>query len=546
MTQYQQTRTQLEDELEFLREKVTRLESASSPNDDWDELGIYRSLVESANDAMFTKDVTGRYLTTNAEFLRRVGKPTEDVIGKNVFHVFPPDLALLLDSEDQEVLQTGRALGTEHKVQTVDGIRVLSIRKLPLRDEDANVVGLIGISRDVQDTKRAERALIESEQKALEALDGLQHAQDNLVQAEKLAALGELVAGVAHELNNPLTGVLGVTQLLLMRDPAPDLKDKLRIVEQGALRASRIVQNLLAFSRKQRVEPELIDLNEILRQTLELKVYDLLGNQVELELDLAPVLPEVLADVGQMQSVFLNLVNNAQDAIVAHSEKGTIRIKTEFTNEKIRIEIADDGPGVPPDILKKIFDPFFTTKPVGKGTGLGLSICHGIVQEHGATMSVESEPGAGATFIIEFAPGSPLETAPLIIKEESEVIVIGGGRILVIDDEEVVREVLRSALSRDGYEVETLSSPREALPKLERGQYDLILADLKNPDMSGKEFFQELSTRMPDMISRVIFITGDAASPNAREFLKGAGRPVIEKPFELQALQRQVAKAMVS
>ncbi len=531
--------------MEFLREKVTRLETASSPNDDWDELGIYRSLVEYANDAMFTKDLAGRYLTTNTEFLRRVGKVTEDVIGKNVVHVFPPDVALLLDSEDQEVLQTGRALETEHKVQTVDGVRVLIIRKLPLRDEDANVVGLIGISRDVQDTKRAERALKESEQKALEALDGLQQAQDNLVQAEKLAALGELVAGVAHELNNPLTGVLGVTQLLLMRDPEPELHDKLRIIEQGAQRASKIVQNLLAFSRKQRVEPESIDLNEILRQTLELKVYDLLGNQVELELDLAPVLPEVLADVSQMQSVFLNLVNNAQDAIVEHNGKGTIGIKTAFTNEKIRIEIADDGPGVPNENLKRIFDPFFTTKAVGKGTGLGLSICHGIVQEHQGTMSVVSGPGEGATFILEFAPASSVEAAPLSNKEESEAVVIGGGRILVIDDEEVVREVLESVLSRDGYQVETLSSPREALPMLEQGQYDLILADLKNPDMSGKEFFQELGIRMPDMISRVIFITGDAASPNAREFLDGTGRPVIEKPFELLALQRQVAKAMV-
>jgi PAS domain S-box-containing protein len=234
MTQYQQTRTQLENELEFLREKVTRLESASAPNDNWDELGIYRALVEYANDAMFTKDLVGRYLTTNAEFVRRVGQPMEDVIGKNVFHGCPPDLALLLDSEDQEVLQTGHVLETEHKAQTVDGVRVLSIRTLPLRDEEGNVVGLIGISRDVQDTKCAERALKESEQKALKALDGLQDAQDNLVQAEKLVALGELVVGVAHELNNPLTGVLGVTQLLLMREPASDLNAKLRIIEKGA------------------------------------------------------------------------------------------------------------------------------------------------------------------------------------------------------------------------------------------------------------------------------------------------------------------------
>jgi two-component system NtrC family sensor kinase len=275
-----------------------------------------------------------------------------------------------------------------------------------------------------------------------------------------------------------------------------------------------------------------------------LKVDDLLGNQVELELDLAPVLPEALADVGQMQSVFLNLVNNEQDAIVGSNGKGMIRIKKEFVNDKVRIEVADDGPGVAQENLKKIFDPFFTTKPVGKGTGLGLSICHGIVQEHEGTMSVVSELGEWATFILEFAPRSQVEATPLFNKEESEVIVIGGGRILVIDDEEVVREVLESALSRDGYQVETLSSPREALPKLELGQYNLILADLKNPDMSGKEFFEELGTRLPDMISRVIFITGDAASPNAREFLQDVGRPVIEKPFELHALQCQVAKAM--
>jgi CheY-like chemotaxis protein len=330
-----------------------------------------------------------------------------------------------------------------------------------------------------------------------------------------------------------------------MRDLAPDINDKLRIVEHGAQRASRIVQNLLAFSRKQRVEPRPIDLNEVLRQTLELKVYDLLGSQVELELDLAPVLPEVFADMGQMQSVFLNLVNNAQDAITAHNGKGTIRITTEFVGEKVRIKLADDGPGIPEADLKKIFDPFFTTKPIGKGTGLSLSICHGIVQEHEGTMSVDSEPGKGATFILEFAPALPDQADPSEENEESEVIVVGSGRILVIDDELVVREVLENALSRDGYQVETLASPREALPMLEQVQYDLILADLKNPEMSGKEFFEELSKLVPDMISRVIFITGDATSPKAKEFLDGAGRPVIEKPFELRALQRQVAKALV-
>jgi len=538
------TTDELLGEVVLLRARLAEYENGSHASG-LAEIEACRRLVESSENPMFAKDVHGRYVTVNSAFTNRLGKRPEDIIGRQPWDVFPDLLAQTMAAEDAEVTQTGRSLTTEHSIPGVDGPKTFEVRKTPIFDTNGKIVGLTGVATDINGQMKVQEALEESERTTLKALEDLSRTQESLVQAEKLSALGELTAGVAHELNNPLTGVLGITQLLVNQTSDPVVREQLALIEMGAKRASKIVQNLLSFSRKQKLEASALDLNEILKQTLELKVYDLLSNQIELNLDLAPILPDVWADESQMQSLFLNLINNAQDAITSTDGSGNIRVATEFVDEVVRIRVTDDGPGIMAEHVTRLFDPFFTTKDPGKGTGLGLSICHGIVQQHKGEMWVESDLGSGATFVLEFPPAPPSHVQPTVpVTTLDFAHAEFGQRILVIDDEEVVRAVLQAALSRTGYDVQTLASPRDALPMLENNDFDLILADLKNPDMSGKDFFEELGVKMPDLVSRVVFITGDAVSPGTKEFLEGAGRPVIEKPFELAYLQKEVALAL--
>ncbi len=243
-------------------------------------------------------------------------------------------------------------------------------------------------------------------------ITGQRLIQSKLLQTEKMAALGQLVSGIAHELNNPLTSIQGYAQLLLSRRSASDRTGDARRISQEAERAGRIVKNLLLFSRETKPERRAVNLNEVIERTLALRAYELKLENIAVELMLDPGLPHTLADAAQLQQVILNLIVNAEQAIVQgrgeESGHGRIRIRTRrLAGDRIGMEISDDGPGISPEIVSRIFDPFFTTKPAGVGTGLGLSIVYGIVQEHGGEVSVESQPGHGATLTVEL-PALPL------------------------------------------------------------------------------------------------------------------------------------------
>jgi two-component system NtrC family sensor kinase len=253
------------------------------------------------------------------------------------------------------------------------------------------------------------------------SLQELQHAQAKLVQSEKLAAIGQLVSGVAHELNNPLTAIIGYSQMLQMGDlPEPVQDDLERIIEQ-AQRSARIVQKLLTFGRQDKPERRPVDVNQLIVDTLDLVSYQLAMDGIHVERSFARDLPLALADRFQLQQVWLNLIQNAQQAMYATRGKGVLRIRTRATRRRdIRVEFKDDGPGIPPSIMEKIFDPFFTTKPVGQGTGLGLSICYGIVQEHQGEIWAENNAGRGSTFVVVlpghagFAWETPPAPSPLV------------------------------------------------------------------------------------------------------------------------------------
>ena len=372
----------------------------------------------------------------------------------------------------------------------------------------------------------------------------LDDAMKQLLQAEKMTALGELVAGVAHELNNPLTSVLGYSQLALSRNPSSEIRRFLETACSEAERAGKIVRNLLAFARKQPPEKKYLGLNGIIEKTLELKAYHFRSNQIEVEKDLDPQLPMTLIDFHQMQQVLLNLLNNAEQAMQEAGRGGRIRVATRRQGERIEARITDSGPGIPDEILYRIFEPFFTTKKEGRGTGLGLSLCYGIVQEHGGSIRVESGGERGATFVIDLP----------ILRDDSRPERGAGAeagrpprevlRVLVIDDEASVQNILVEVLGNMGYKADTASDVPEALRKIQANRYDLFITDMRMPRGTGKDVYEAVREKSPELTRRVIFTTGDGASVETQAFLKETGNEILLKPWSLQEFEQVVGRAM--
>ena len=414
-----------------------------------------------------------------------------------------------------------------------------------MRDKDGNEQGLVLVCRDMTARVRDEKLLREGEQRANRALEELKTAQEGLIQSEKLSAIGEVVAGIAHELNNPLMAIEGFSELLASGDVPPKARERAERIVKQAQRASRIVHNLVSFARKREVQMGPVNLNELMGTILEIKTYDLRVSSIEIELGLATDLPEALGDATQLQSVLLNLINNAQDAMVGSGGQ-TLKLTTERRDDMVRVSVVDDGPGIRPDHLMKVFDPFFTTKEVGRGTGLGLNICHGIVGQHGGRIWVESVYGNGATFHVEIpvAPVDGSEGPGDVPTDTSDGRA--KGRLLVIDDEERIRELAAGALGGMGYEVDTASGARKALALLENGNYDLLLVDIRMPDMDGIEFYQTLTSVAPSFAARVVFFTGDTAGPRTQSFLASSGRPYLSKPVGLEQLRSIVAQEITA
>ena len=356
--------------------------------------------------------------------------------------------------------------------------------------------------------------------------------------AEKMSSLGQLIAGVAHELNNPLAVVVGYAQLLAKRkiDDEQLRADLLKILHESE-RAAKIVRDLLSFARP--CEPQLqpVDLNQIVANVLAVRDAQLRASGIQLEKHLAAKLPLTKADPIQIEQVLTNLVANAIDAINTRPAPRWLRVATAEVGLNIRVTVADSGPGIAPDIIGRIFDPFFTTKPPGKGTGLGLSISHTIIEEHKGKLWVESAPGQGAQFFIELpivpceAPAAaPVAAAPVPTAEPA-------ARLLIVDDEPGIRDVLQAVLASNGYETDTAGNGKEALQKLDAHRYDLIFSDLHMPEMSGEQFHAAVEARDRRLAKRIVFVTGDTVSPQTRGFLERTGNRWISKPFNISAVE---------
>ena len=376
--------------------------------------------------------------------------------------------------------------------------------------------------------------------------------QTQLQQAEKLAAMGQLVSGVAHEINNPAAIISGFAQTLLLDQLAPDHRETVQMMYDEATRIGRITSNLLAFARAGSKERTLVELNEIVRRTFALRSYHLTTLNITVNLELDEANPKAWANGAEVQQLLLNLLINAEQALITVSGRRVITIRTMAAGEDgVELQVADTGPGIPADIQEKIFDPFFTTKPEGAGTGLGLSICYGIVHDHGGRISVSSVPGSGATFTVALprdARTRQRSTPPPmeIPAEARESDARSALSVLLIDDEEGLRRAVVSFLKRRGMHVIAVEDGGDALRVLRRERFDVIVSDVRMPGMSGGEFLERLRREHPAMVKRLIFTTGDTFAADTSSLLKDAGVPSLVKPYDFAKLEevlRQVAEA---
>jgi PAS domain S-box-containing protein len=374
-----------------------------------------------------------------------------------------------------------------------------------------------------------------------EAYETLRLTQEQLLQSEKMVAVGQLISGVAHELNNPLTAILGYSQLLKSDEfttaRGADYVEKLY---KQAMRTHRIVQNLLSVARQHKPERTQSHLNQILEDTVALREYDMKLNNIRVHRDFDSSLPVTGADPHQLQQVFLNILNNAVDAIQETGSSGDVWIRTSVSNGRICVEITDSGPGVKNP--HKVFDPFYTTKPVGKGTGLGLSICYGIVKEHAGEIHVKNSPPRGATFTIYLPVSSPSAS---VIEPSSHELETVGGRVLLVDDEEDVLQLEREILISHGLRAKTARSAREAIEILKRTSVDAVVVDMKMPgEFSTLDLYYWIGNHRPELATHVAFTASDPRSGEVAEQLKSSGCTVLSKPFRIEEFWVAVRKLL--
>ena len=388
---------------------------------------------------------------------------------------------------------------------------------------------LVALMRDVSERRRLE-----------EQGRDLYH---QLLQSEKMAALGQTVSGVAHELNNPLATILTWSERLSLRSLDDVAQRGIRTILSESERAAKIVRNLLTFSRKRHTTRAMIDLNQIVKETLSLRAYDQRVSNVTAIEALAGGLPKVFADPHHVKQVLLNLIVNAEQAMLATNGRGTLVTRTWYDPEResVVLEVNDDGPGVPEDVQAKIFDPFFTTKAVGQGTGLGLTVAYAIVQEHGGRIRVASDAGQGASFFVEFPAGGGVirQVTPPAQPETSNG---KGARVLVVEDEPALAAAVSEALTDAGFQVDQAGDGQDALDRIQETVYDLLVCDFKMPRMDGPTLHRAITDTKPDLARRMVFVTGDVAGTEAEQFLDKSGCQWLAKPFRLADLLKVAAE----
>ena len=382
-----------------------------------------------------------------------------------------------------------------------------------IRDSEKKIIGFMAIARDITERKQVE---------------------ERWAAALILSSIGELADGVAHEINNPLTSVLGFSQFLLSKDLPPSISEDLQIVHDEADRAARIVNNLLSFARQDEPSKTYMDLNALLERALEMKSFDFHVGNIKVTRVFSSNLPRTMLDATQMIQVILNLINNAEHVMARHLGGGTLTLRTSASAQHVELEITDSGPGIAESDMGKIFEPFFTTKAVGEGTGLGLSIAYGLIQQHNGDIRVESKLGGGTTFRVTLPVAGSLVEDPL--PASNEPFEGNAKSVLVVDDELNVWNLLARYLDSNGFRVDAAGSGEEALFDLKSRSYDCVVMDLKMPGMSRQELYQAIVDYDRNLARKVVFIGGDIVNRGTLAFLAGQDNPFLSKPVNLDEL----------
>jgi PAS domain S-box-containing protein len=391
---------------------------------------------------------------------------------------------------------------------------------------------LVAISRQLATTIEK----VQLYEETCRAYEDLRRTQEQLLQSEKMSAVGQLISGVAHELNNPLTAILGYAQLLEGAGLDHRSADYVRKLFKQAQRTHRVVQNLLSFARQRKPQKQEVDLRKVLEESLTLREYDLKVNNVALEREIPNDLPSVVADPHQLEQVFLNIINNALDAMVESSGNGLLKVRVFTKDAHVCVEFDDSGPGIKDPT--RIFDPFYTTKSVGKGTGLGLSICYGIVKEHGGEIVARNRDEGGATIEVRLL-ASEKPALPEALPSRRESVL--RGRVLLVEDEEAVMEFERDVLVGAGAEVTTSMSVDDTKQKLQAHTFDVIVMNGRMPGgCTAREIYEWIAKECPGSQNRLLLTFSTVTDPQTRSFLQEQGVPMLAKPFEVADLISQV------
>jgi PAS domain S-box-containing protein len=485
-----------------------------------------RQLIECFPDMIVVMDREGRFTYMSERAREVLGVQPQEYLGRRIgSSTHPDDRDALLHMVQEIVAGHSNNLQVESRVRRADGEwRSLRTSASPMFDEEGRITGVVASVRDVTEANLAE--------------------QQNIVK-EKFAAMGQMMAGAAHELNNPLTAILGVSDLLRERAADDTTKRQIDLVLQQARRAANIVQNLLAFSRPVAQGRMRLRLEELLREAIAAHSASLAAKHITTKLESRGDVPPVEGDRRLLTQIFSNLILNAEQSISAARNSGTIELSLSVSAGRVCVTITDDGPGIPPENLDKVFDPFFTTKRPGGGSGLGLTIALAVIKEHGGTIEVNSVPGTGASFTV-FLPCAAVEAkvpkpkSPG--KKTSGAEGLAGHTVLIVDDEESIREIVQEGLSARGMSIQAVGSSEEATAYLEANACDVVICDFNLPGISGEKFFERISADRPSgRLPHFVFITGDLADSEQFDWLRQKGCSVLQKPFHIGALTKILA-----
>jgi PAS domain S-box-containing protein len=454
----------------------------------------------------------------------------DDITGKYCYQLVHQTEYPISNCPQLTMLTTNEAATIELHHDGLD--RYFEVTSLPIRNSQEKIVASVHIMRYITQVKKAE------EEKRL--------LQEKAEISSRLASIGEMAAGIAHEINNPLTGVIGFSDMLLERDLPQDMKEQVEIIASGSRRVADIVKRLLTFARQHKPAKAMVNINELIENTLNMRNYVLKTFNIDVNIQYDKNIPLINIDPGQIQQVFLNLIINSEYSMKKSGKPGKLIITTEQIGDKIRISFSDNGLGISQDNIKRLFQPFFTTKPVGEGTGLGLSLSRSIITEHGGTIYVESELNKGATFIVElpvtqdYKRDNSIESSTLLQVKENAIKT----NILVVDDEPTVRQFAKSTLNTSNYNVDITGNPYEAIQKIAANNYDLVIIDIRMPGMSGQELFERIINDKPYMSKKILFTTGDSANSEVKDFFQKYNLHSIGKPFDRRALESKIREVL--